>query len=117
MKMPEQLNRCPITPECTAKKLFTDGEGNIFRLDTHKQEFVPHTCRSRGSEIPKVFYMGVWFNKATERIRYTGPYRMKKSAEVPPNDPNYKKRGDNPVWVLKDVQATDARWKSANKEQ
>lgn len=110
MRLPEVVNKCPITPECTSKKLYKDDDGGIFRLDP-KKGFVPHVCNARGSEMPKLMYVGEWYNKATKRSRFIGPFRMRRSAEIPPPDSNYRKRGGNPVWQLKDTWVTETNWR------
>lgn len=113
--MPEVITQCPISPECTSKKLYKDDEGNIYRLDARMAEFVPHVCNTRSSEIPGIMYVGEWYNSSTKRTRYVGPSRMRRSAEIPPADGNYRKRGSNPVWTLVDVWISETRWKRADK--
>lgn len=85
MNMPEKLTKCPKTPECSAKAVFRDQEGNLFRFDARELEFVPHICSTaNASKLPEIAYCGEWYNTFTNRTRFTGPHRMRKSAETPP---------------------------------
>lgn len=111
MNLPERLTKCPRTPECTAKVVFRDSEGNLFRLDARSQSFEPHKCNAQSaSELPAMAYVGEWFNKRTRRTRFIGPVRMRKSAEIPPKDEGYRKRGSDDNWELKNVYVTSLNW-------
>lgn len=111
MNMPEKLGQCPVTPECTARKLYRDPEGNVYRLDVKRGEFVSHACSVKGSEKPALMYLGEWYNTVTKRTRWIGPTRLRSSAEKPPTDQRYRKRGSAITeWVLVKVWVTQADW-------
>lgn len=112
MNMPEKLTKCPKTPECSAKVVFRDEEGHLFRFDARKLEFFPHKCSvQNASKLPELGYCGEWYNTTTKRTRFIGPVRMRRSAETPPADKRYRQRGDNPEWVLMAVYMTPFNWR------
>lgn len=119
MNLPEKLSKCPRTLECTAKAVFQDDEGNLFRFDEHGKKFVPHVCTTKSSEKPKIVYTGQWYNHDTNRTRWTGPFRMQRSAEIPPVDARFRKRGstDNPVWELKGIEVSELKWEPVKDEK
>jgi len=89
----EELDHCPVTPECVAKKLFRTG-GKLYRFDTRTSTFVEHKCYTAGMEsvLPDIVYVGKWKNHRTGRTRYNGPFRAKHSALKPPPDGGWKKK-------------------------
>lgn len=112
MSLPEKLSKCPRTPECTAKKLYRDGD-DLYSV-TAKGELVLHTCTTRGSEKPKLAYLGIWYNKRTRRTRYVGPYRARISVEKAPNNFAGTKRNEPfENWVLQEVLISELEWKTA----
>lgn len=113
MALPEKLDKCPITPECTAKKLYRDKEtGHLFVVSAHG-ELLDHKCTVRSSLPPKVVYLGVWYNKRTKRTRYVGPQRMRKSVEIAPNDYSGTKKNEHGSWMLQEVRVSNLEWKTA----
>lgn len=116
MALPEELDHCPITPECAARRLFRiDGDLYKFSSTTHK--FEPHTCNTAGMEsrLPEIVYTGEWINNRTKRTRYNGPFRAKVSALKPPPDgSNMRKRSlserEN-EWTLVKVHYDNPNWK------
>lgn len=118
MNMPERLTSCPRSPECTMRVIYRDSEGNLYRYDTHDNQFKPHRCSTVASEKPKMCYLAEWFNKESGRTRWVGPERMRKSAEKPPADEKYRRRGAgaNPVWELKNIYVSELNWKLVEDE-
>lgn len=118
MALPELLDQCPISPECTSRKLYRDqGDGKIYYVDSHN-DFKVHICTTKGSEEPKYAYMGIWYNLNTKRIRFMGPVRQWKSAIKPPNDEgNYRRGVDRRRnWVLQKVKRSNLIWEDVTEE-
>lgn len=115
MKLPEKLNKCPKTPECSAKLLYRDDEGNLYTLNIKGREFRPHICNTRNSGVkPSVAYLGEWYNKETKRTRWLGPERLRRTVEKPPYDERYRRRGSQETpWILKRVLISELDWKPA----
>jgi hypothetical protein len=97
-----------------AKKVFIDQDtGTIYRMDPRALTFVPHECNVRGSELPTRVYVGKWFNRRTQRTRWIGPFRMRKSAENPPKD--NKTRHGHDEWKLDETYvAENIHWRKAD---
>jgi len=112
MKMPKKLDKCPRTPECVAKTLYVDDDGELYRLDS-KEGFVLHICHVRGSEQPKMAYLAEWYSNKTGRTRWVGPERMRKTVEHSPASLGFKRRGKDQQteWVLKNVYVSELEWK------
>lgn len=110
MALPEKLDKCPRSPECTAKKLYRDKEtGHLFAVSA-KGELIDHKCTVKDSAPPKLAYLGVWYNQRTKRTRYVGPVRMRKSAEIPPNDYSGTKKNERGSWKLQEVRISNLEW-------
>jgi hypothetical protein len=115
MPFPKELDHCPTTPECRARKLYQDDEGNIFKFDLETGKFKPHVCNSVGitSELPQTVFAGEWFNKRTHRTRFTGPFRIRSSAIKPPPEKvngrgaKYDKKDE---WRLVKVHTSPCTW-------
>lgn len=119
MPMPIELDHCPLTPECAAKKLFQDREtGKLYQYDKRNSDFKEHKCTVFGtvSSLPKYVYVGVWKNLRTGRTRYNGPFRMKSSAMNPPPDgggTRRRKHDDRKVeWELVELMRSTPEWES-----
>ena len=112
MKMPEKLDKCPRTPECVAQTLYTDDEGELYRLDA-KEGFVLHVCHVRGSARPLLAYLAEWHSSKTGRTRWVGPERMRKTVEHSPPSLGFKRRGkeQQTEWTLKQVYTAELEWK------
>jgi len=114
MSLPIKLDKCPITPACTQRRLYKDLEGNVYRYDKRDGQFHPHTCTARGSQIPTVLFLAEWLNTETQRVRYIGPARLKRSVLIPPNDSRRHKNHD--PWELQEIYvATNVVWKKIDK--
>lgn len=114
MSLPKTLAHCPISPECTAKKLYQDDDGKVYRISG--SSFVPHLCTVKNSEKPELAYLGEWFNHDTGRTRWIGPVRMRRTAEIAPTDGRFKRRGAAKTgWELMGVHITDLKWTKVDK--
>jgi hypothetical protein len=106
------VDRCPVSPECTQTRLFQGNDGKVYRYDVRSNKFMPHTCNTRiVSEKPQLAYLGEWFNKRTQRTRWIGPKRMRKSVETPPKDQGFRKRGGDRDWELRQTWVATTDWK------
>lgn len=114
MNMPKKLDKCPRTPECSARNVWQADNGTLFRFDKHDNDFVEHKCFVRNtSEKPTILYLSEWYNEHTKRTRWMGPFRTRQSAEKPPLDNvRWRTRSDNSHWKLRDVYTTNAEWVS-----
>jgi hypothetical protein len=120
--MPQRIEHCPITPECSKRLLYIDAPleevkaGNVFAINAHR-ELVPHVCTiMHASDKPGYVYLGVFLNSRTGRTRYMGPFRTRKQAEKTPKDDKLdpKRRGVlSEEWTLKDTLVSKPVWKSA----
>lgn len=105
-----RLEECPRTIGCTAKVVWKDADGNLFRLDTnHGGDFVPHECLVRGSEKPSFAYLGEWYNKNTQRTRWVGPKRLERSVMKRPAD----KRAKPGDWQLVRTMVAKLEWEDS----
>lgn len=113
--LPQRLSKCPKTPECAAKAVFQDEDGNLFRFAVKVQAFVPHVCSSsaNSSTKPVITYLAEWYNTDSKRTRWVGPDRMRRTVEKAPPDGRYRKRGsdNNPLWKLKKTYVAELDWK------
>jgi hypothetical protein len=112
MSSPEEIDHCPISPECAAKRLYRiNGTLYKFNLSLHKLE--PHVCTTAGTEsrLPVVVYTGEWLNERTKRTRYHGPFRAKASAEKPPAEGGSSKRRRQSEWTLVQIHYDRPDWK------
>lgn len=113
MALPSILDRCPITPECTARKLFRDeADGKLYYMEARSKELKPHKCNVRGSEEPEYAYLAVWKNKRTGRTRYVGPVRQRRSALLLPAD----SRSDETMWELLSLKRSKVAWEDVTHE-
>lgn len=107
-----QVERCPLSPECTQTRLFTGNDGKVYRFDVRDNKFKTHTCTTKiVSEKPQLAYLGEWYNKRTGRTRWIGPERMRKSVERPPQDSQFRKRGGDSDWEHKETYIATTDWK------
>jgi hypothetical protein len=112
----ERLDHCPVTPECVAKVLFLSEDGEVYRFSNHGNLFTKHICTTRNaSQKPTIAYLGEWLNQRTGRTRWTGPFRMRRSAESPPYDKAFRRRsgGHEDAWKLKEVYVAKTEWEVA----
>lgn len=108
-----KLKRCPKTPECTRRALWRrDDTGELFQLGKKGTDFVEHACTVKGSELPKHVYIGEWHNKRTGRTRWIGPTRLRRSAEIVPND--YTSAPED--WELKGTLIGSINWDSVKED-
>jgi hypothetical protein len=112
----EELDHCPLTPECAARKLFRTN-GKLYSYNKMSNKFVEHTCNATGTEsvLPIVVYTSEWKNNRTLRTRYTGPFRSKASALKPPPDGGKQRRmtkNEKTVeWTLVKIRYDNPDWK------
>lgn len=116
----EELDHCPLTPECAARKLFRTG-GKLYKYNSQNSKFEPHKCHSAGTEsrLPKTLYESEWLNNRTGRTRYSGPFRMKDSARKPPPDSRTIKRTKatrEKEWTFVNMYETKVEWKTISPE-
>jgi hypothetical protein len=111
-----KIDKCPITSDCKVKGLFKDTETlEIMRFVYETNELKLHVCNPNTGESvkPTTLYLGEWFNVATQRVRWTGPFRHPNSATRPPADAQFKRRGgSNPAWKLTNIHVVEnLAWK------
>lgn len=97
---------CPITPGCTAKVVWVDADGTVWRLNPKtRNDFVIHQCQVKGSNKPQIAYLGEWYNERTGRTRWTGPERLETSARKPPAT-----SGNRNEWIFIRVHTSPLKW-------
>ncbi len=116
MALPKMLDKCPITPECTLRKLYRDDStGRIYVIDA-KNNFIEHVCSTKSSEAPVYVFTGEWYNHRTQRVRYIGPFRSRKSVFIPPADSAYVKTGRRNEWQLRRVLMSKLSWEDVTED-
>jgi hypothetical protein len=121
--MPQRINFCPITPECSKRLLYIDvpleevKPENVFYISA-REGLIPHVCTIHGaSGIPEFIYLGEFLNSRTKRTRYMGPFRTRKQAEIPPKDdkldPKRRQVGRSGEWTLVKTHVSKPAWKTA----
>lgn len=116
MSLPKELDHCPATPECTARKLYQTEDGKLFKYDLNTGKFKPHVCSANGivSTLPRLVFSGEFLNLRTGRTRYTGPTRLRSSALKPPADsspPKGAKYDKKSEWKLVQLHYDELDWK------
>lgn len=108
----EKLDKCPITPGCTARLLFRHiDSGTIYRLAQREAGMTTHECKARLSEKPSSVFLGEFFNSRTGKTRYVGPARLQRSAEKTPKDDTSSPED----WKHIDTYEGTITWKSLKK--
>lgn len=75
---------CVESDRCNAKVWYIDDKP--FSLGTDKV-LRQHKCAATPpSSLPEKIFVGVWRNKITKRVRYTGPFKTEWSARKEPDD-------------------------------
>lgn len=120
--MPQRINHCPITPECSKRLLYINAPleevtpENVYYINA-KQELVPHVCTVvNASGKPELVYLGEWLNTRTKRVRFMGPFRTRKQAEKSPKDDKLdpRRRGTTHTeWQLVKTHVAKPAWKLA----
>lgn len=119
--IPQKINFCPITPECSKHMLYIDvpledvKPENVFAIT--RDGIIPHVCTIKNASAkPGYVYLSEWYNTRTRRTRYMGPFRTRAQSEKSPKDDKLdaNRRGSfYNEWELKQVYVAKPVWELA----